>query len=380
MDEIRIKPTCRFFRGDAPCSPNKLRDKECPTCDEFDPIRERILLIKLGAPGDVLRTTSLLPPLRRWYPQSEITWLTRENALPLLDNLPSIDRPLSLESDGFLQLRGEWFDICINLENDPLAASIANRVNSDELIGFRLSERGKLFATNKEARRWLQMASFDRLKKENTRSYQAIMRGILEVPQETIDPIQIRLRDSETAWAEEFLDDWGMDSFSPVAFNTGSGDRWKTKRWPMESFLELGLMLHDDANGRILLVGGPLEDEANSLLAAERPDLFVYPGVLDLRHFMALLSKTRLIVSADTMALHIGLGLQVPTVGLFGSTSAPEIEELGPLTKVVSPVDCICCYLKECDKQPFCMDVLTAKMVATRIREMKWLEQPTAKD
>ncbi|MCA9442650.1 MAG: glycosyltransferase family 9 protein, partial [Candidatus Omnitrophica bacterium] len=187
-------------------------------------------------------------------------------------------------------------------------------------------------------------------------------------------------RDSEIKWAKDFLHDLGMSSFSPVAFNTGSGDRWKTKRWPMESFLELGLMLREDAGGRILLVGGPIEDEANSLLATERPDLFVYPGVLELRRFIALLSRTRLIVTADTMALHIGLGLQVPTVALFGSTSAPEIEAAGPLEKVVSPVDCICCYLKECDKQPFCMDVLTPEMVAKRIEEANWLTQPSMKD
>ncbi|MCA9419077.1 MAG: hypothetical protein KC917_22575, partial [Candidatus Omnitrophica bacterium] len=70
----------------------------------------------------------------------------------------------------------------------------------------------------------------------------------------------------------------------------------------------------------------------------------------------------------------------VPTVALFGSTSAPEIEAAGPLEKVVSPVDCICCYLKECDKQPFCMDVLTPEMVAKRIEEANWLTQPSMKD
>ncbi len=375
MEEINIKPTCRLYRGDTPCTPNKLRGKECPTCDEFDPIKERILLIKLGAPGDVLRTTALLPAIRRRYPQSEISWLTRRDSAPLLENLSDIDKVLILENDGFLMPQGEWFDWCINLDNDPLAASMANQVRGDELTGFRMSERGKLFATNKEARGWLQMACFDRLKKENTRSYQSIMRGIIGVPTDEIDPVQISLRDSEIEWATGIVYDLGMESGTPIAFNTGSGSRWVTKRWPMESFLELGLLLHEDGGGKIFLVGGPIEDEANALLAMERPDLFVYPGTFEVRKFMALLSRMRLIVTADTMALHVGLGLQVPTVALFGSTSAPEIESSGPLIKVISPVDCICCYLKECDKVPFCMDELTPDIVAKRIEEKAWLSE-----
>lgn len=375
MDDLKIKPTCRHYRGDVPCVPNKLRDKECPTCDEFDPVKERILLIKLGAPGDVLRTTALLPALRRRSPQSEITWLTRENAVPLLENLPNLDRVIVLEHDGFLQLQGEWFDQCINLDNDPLAAAMAIQVRADEVTGFRLSERGRLCATNTESRRWLQMACFDRLKRENTRTYQSIMRGILDLPPDEIDPIQIRLDESETMWAQKFLEDLGFGDRRPFAFNTGSGDRWKTKRWPMSSFLELGMQLGEAAGGKILLLGGPVEHEDNALLAMERPDLFVYGGVVPLRKFMALVGRTRLLVTADTLAMHIGLGLQIPTAALFGSTSAPEIEESGPLLKIVAPVDCICCYLKECDKEPFCMDVLTPERVRMAVEEAGWLSE-----
>jgi len=357
-----------------------LRDKECPTCDEFDPVKERILIIKLGAPGDVLRTTALLPAIRRRFPQSEITWLTRREAAPLLENLWEIDRLLVLEENGFLMPQGEWFDWCINLDNEPVAASMASQVRADEISGFRLSERGKIFATNKEARKWLQMACFDRIKKENTRSYQSIMRGILGIPDDEIDPIRISPRDSEIEWAKQFLEDLGIETSAPIAFNTGSGDRWITKRWPMESFLELGLLLCEQAHGRILLVGGAIEDEANKLLAMERPDLFLYPGVLSMRRFMALLSRTRLLVTADTLAMHIGLGLQIPTVALFGATSAPEIEASGPILKLVSPVDCVCCYLKECDKEPFCMDVLSPDLVAKGIEETGWLSERSIKE
>lgn len=117
-----IHYSCRHYRGDVPCLPNKERGRECPTCEEFDPITDRIALIKLGAPGDVLRTTSLLPGIRRHWPGCEITWLTRLDSAPLLQNI-GLDRILTLEEEGVLQMLGEKFDVVINLDNDPLAAA-----------------------------------------------------------------------------------------------------------------------------------------------------------------------------------------------------------------------------------------------------------------
>jgi hypothetical protein len=52
---------CRFFLGDRPCLWAQA-DGLC-TCDRYGPIKERILIVKLDAIGDVPRSTALLPPL-----------------------------------------------------------------------------------------------------------------------------------------------------------------------------------------------------------------------------------------------------------------------------------------------------------------------------
>jgi hypothetical protein len=73
------------------------------------------------------------------------------------------------------------------------------------------------------------------------------------------------------------------------------------------------------------------------------------------------------------LALHVGLGTGVRTVALFGPTSCPEIEDCCNLVKVEAPVDCVCCYLKECDRQPFCMDALEPKIVYDAIVDSGWM-------
>ena len=58
---------CRFFLGDRPCVWHKLSGVLC-TCEHYEPVEERLLLVKLDAMGDVLRSTALLPPLAEVHP------------------------------------------------------------------------------------------------------------------------------------------------------------------------------------------------------------------------------------------------------------------------------------------------------------------------
>ncbi|HVO76072.1 MAG TPA: hypothetical protein VMT35_18755, partial [Ignavibacteriaceae bacterium] len=77
-----VKIDCRFLRGDIPCKPNKLYGVHCvdekgKDCSYYDPIKEKILIIKLGAIGDVIRTTPLLERIKKDYPKAKIFWLTK---------------------------------------------------------------------------------------------------------------------------------------------------------------------------------------------------------------------------------------------------------------------------------------------------------------
>jgi heptosyltransferase-2 len=69
-----LKRDCRWFRGDVPCKPHKqfgvhCVDEQGRSCEHYDRLTSRILIIKLGAIGDVIRTTPLLHRLKHEFPQ-----------------------------------------------------------------------------------------------------------------------------------------------------------------------------------------------------------------------------------------------------------------------------------------------------------------------
>ena len=83
-----------------------------------------------------------------------------------------------------------------------------------------------------------------------------------------------------------------------------------------------------------------------------------------------------LIVTGDTMALHAALALGKKVVGLFGPTSAAEIEMYGRGIKLTGTVDCLCCYQVSCARNPACMDTISPEMVLRAIKKLLTKEYP----
>lgn len=77
-----VKTDCRNYQGGMPCIVHKKTGITCEHCSAYDAIKTRIPIIKLGAIGDVLRTTSILPALLHKYSSAEITWITKANTHP----------------------------------------------------------------------------------------------------------------------------------------------------------------------------------------------------------------------------------------------------------------------------------------------------------
>ena len=121
MELKDVKFDCKYFRGEIPCLPNKQRGKVCDTCDEYTPIKTRILIIKLGALGDVIRTTPLVVKYRELYPNSHITWVTLSP-----DILPkeSIDKILKYGFDAVNYVGYQKYDIAINLDKELEACAM----------------------------------------------------------------------------------------------------------------------------------------------------------------------------------------------------------------------------------------------------------------
>jgi heptosyltransferase-2 len=180
-----------------------------------------------------------------------------------------------------------------------------------------------------------------------------------------------RLTRDEIAQAEQQLRSLGAQpGVALVGLATGAGGRWPLKQWREDGFAELieRLLTTHAGKVQIVLLGGPEEREKNARLKKRFGSSVIDAGCENpVRRFAALIGCCDVVVTGDTLAMHLALALERRTVVLFGPTSHHEIELFGLGEKVYPAMDCLCCYLTACDKKPNCMDEITTSMVHSAV-------------
>lgn len=254
-----------------------------------------ILIIKLGALGDVVRTTPLLRRL-----SGRITWVTDAECLPLLAGAPRLDRVLPLSEAS--SLRGRPFDWVVNFDEDLRACRLAASVSARRRTGARLDDGRVAYCADSAP--WFDMSlvsrlgreAADRLKSRGRRSYQDYLFAACGLDfrgEEYVLPVR-----PASAPADK------------VALEARAGEKWPMKAWPgfpalAESLREEGL----------------------------RP--FLLKPRRRLADYLADINQASLVVAGDTLAMHVGLALRKQVVALFTCTSPEEIHGYGRLTKLV---------------------------------------------
>jgi lipopolysaccharide heptosyltransferase III len=372
---------CKYFRGDRPCVFHKETGVLC-LCDHYSPVEERVLIVKLDAMGDVLRSTALLPALAEVHPRAAITWLTRKESAPLLERNPYVAEILELGAEASIQLQARVFDRVINLDAGKTSAGLASLARSPRKDGFVLDERGVVQPTNDAARRWLEAGVFDDIKRLGTDTYQDRMAQILGLEGRRHRYI-LELDATERQHAGRHLASIGVDPARPViGLNTGAGGRWPLKQWREDGYLELVARLaRVDPEIQFVLLGGPSEHARHERLRSRSSVPLLDSGCDNpVRHFAAIIDHCHVVVAGDTLAMHIALALEKRTVVMFGPTSAPEIEMYGLGEKVIPDMTCLSCYKTSCDFVPNCMDLISTDMMeAAVLRQLSAVrERPAA--
>lgn len=363
-----FKQDCRHFLYDRPCKYHKINYAICDNCQYKENTETKILIIKLDALGDVLRTMSILPPLKKKYPRSLITWITRTNAIPLFDNVEFVDEVLDY-TDPFTThlLQTVNFDLVINPDANKAAALLASFARAEEKRGFIIGSSGKIIASNDKAYEWFLMGLNDEAKKRNTKTYQQIILDMLELDKnESYIPLQ--LNGDELKKSGEFCKKNKLSTKRPViGLNLGAGGRWQNKVWPVKYFESLiGHMLKKKL--QIVLLGGINEKQKMHRLKQKFGNKIVSGGYNNtLRDFFPILNVCDVLVSSDSMAAHAGLALGKNVVVFLGPTSINEFETYGRGIKLHADMDCLVCYRSVCEKKPSCMDSLHPEIVQDSI-------------
>lgn len=355
-DPIVFKEDCRHFRGDIPCRPHKREGVHCADCAHYAPTDRNILIIKLGAIGDVIRTTPLLRRLRAEYPGGRIWWLTlTPEVLP-----EDVDYKLRFDMAGVISLLAVRFDIAINLDKDREACALMDRLVAGVKKGFTL-RNGICAPIDADAKHKFLTGIFDDLNKANTKHYVEEMFEVCGYDWRG-EEYMLSVGEVFDLDAAARAQDHDLDPAQPViGLNTGCGGRWTSRLWPDRYWVELAAALKD-AGMQPLFLGGEQEHEKNERLAAATGGLYV--GHYSLQRFIALMNRCDVIVSAVTMAMHLAIGLRKPLVLFNNIFNSREFELYGRGEILEPSKPCTCFFMPTCTNEQYrCMEHLEVERV-----------------
>ena len=328
-----------------------------------------ILIVKTAALGDVLRTTSILPGLRSASPEAAVTWATAPAAVDLVRTHPLVGEVVALDAsrpddvDAWTsRLARRAFERVISLDDEAPLCRLASRMKCERLSGAYQRPDGTLAYTDDTAP-WFDMgllsvhgkARADELKVLNQKSHPQILAEMLGIE---MGKPELHLPGDARESAREFARRRGLGPGAPViGLNTGAGGRWTSKQLPVERTVALARLVHEALGGRVrfLVLGGESEVERNRAILTALSTAGLAESTVDagcdnpLLAFAARVGLCNVLVTSDSLALHVAVALDVRVVAFFAPTSGAEIELYGRGEKVVSTAPDYCSYRADAD-------------------------------
>jgi heptosyltransferase I len=298
----------------------------------------KILILRVGAMGDVLHALPAVAALRRARPEWKMDWVVDPRWAPLLVNGEgegSIVRrvhlaetklwskapasPATMRSilDLRSALRRESYDLAVDMQGTLRSAVIGRMSRSTRLVGYS-DPREALAAT------------FYKTKLER-RGRHVIEQGAAllgEACGVALEPGGVELPHEAWAdhWAEEVVGDRRV---CLLAASAG----WAAKCWAVQNYGALAVELK--AMGMDVVVNAPRKDDALAAAVVEASGGAARVVVCNVTGLIALLRRTALLVGGDSGPMHLAAALGIPVVALFGPTDPERNGPWGPGAKIV---------------------------------------------
>lgn len=290
----------------------------------------RLLIIRLGAFGDILHTLPLAADLAA--AGHEVSWWCEDRWAPVLEGSPILTRihrlprrtlrdpatgwgqRLRVLHAAIAEVRVQGYDAVIDAQGLAKSALLARSLGAPLVMGHdrpRAREGAWLLADRRIASSQVHVIDQQR---DLARGLGRIPLGSWQFPLPAWTPERATVR----AW----LDAQGLRA--PWMLNVGAG--WPTKVWPearQEAFLRA---LGERGQPVVVVWGSPAERLVAERLVEATGHGRVAPST-SLPELCALLAHAAVLVSGDTGPLHAALAVGTPAVGLFGPVPA---ERNGP--------------------------------------------------
>lgn len=296
----------------------------------------KVLIVRVGAMGDVLHALPAVAALRRARPEWTIDWVVDPRWAALLVNDEgqgtAVGRvhlaetrlwsqgPLSmatLRSVAGLRraLRREQYDLVVDMQGTMRSAVIGRMAGATAFAGYR--DPRERFAVRFYTKRLTRLGV-------HVVDQGAALLG--EACGVELEPAAVML--PRTAWAEEWAEREAVLSRPLCVLGAGGG--WGAKQWPVEKFGALAVRLR--AMGFDVAVNAPRRDDAVATKVVAVSAGAARMIVCNVAGLVALLRRTDLFVGGDSGPTHLAAALGVPLVALFGPTNPARNGPWGPGT------------------------------------------------
>jgi heptosyltransferase-1 len=331
----------------------------------------KILLVRLGALGDVVHAIPAAAALRKAFPDARIDWLVERTHREIVDLVTVIDRAIVLEAPtlkgwtlAVRELRQTPYDVAIDLQGLMKSAVLARASGAKRIIGFSIWH-----LREKTARPFYSEtveAEGGHVIRKNLRLLRAV--GVDE------QEIAFPLATPPSAALDRIRETVGDRRFALI----NPGAAWPNKRWPIERFGEVASFLRDVCGMTPIVLWGPAEDGFARAVTAASSGAAVLAPPTTITDLVAVARAAAIVVSGDTGPLHIAAAVGTPTVGLFGPTDPARNGPFAPGDVAVSRYDhCACHYDRRCHHDRWCLaDVTVAEVCAVAQGRLRSILSP----
>lgn len=311
-----------------------------PPFDREHPPRS-ILVVRLGAVGDVVRTLPAVRLLRRTWPAARIAWAVESGPAPLVAGHPDVDEALVLERRRLIRearglrpaalttarayartVRAVGAELALDFQSSAKSGLVAWLSRARVRVGFDRGfdrEASHLFATHRVR---LDQARVHRVERAVALARAA---GADDGPRETDLALTAAERAAGRAAVRALAESRRAPSpadaarGAAIALAPFSSARQPWKRYPLERWADVARGLSTAGHAILVLAGPGEQDDARRLCAAAGPGAHVAdPG--GLRALAAFVAACDLFVGGDTGPMHIAWATGVPVVAVYGPT------------------------------------------------------------
>jgi len=317
------------------------------------PAAKKILMIKMGAVGDLIMASSFFEVARQNFPQARISHLVSDQLIPTVKENPNIDQFIPANSDALYKggwfsrlrevfrlvslLRKERFDMVFVLHWAWQFNLLAFLCRIPVRVGFK-RKWGRVFLTHRVRPREDQ---------NNREAYLNLLR-VFGVPTR-YQKSHYYLSEQQDRFLDTFVDEhWIVADEQLIALAPGGGRNIKqamlTRLWPVDRYMELIGNILRAGPYRIVLIAGPGDGEVIQSI------LDRYPQCIDTRTLSfgekaSILRRCRLLVGNDSAPIHMATAMNIPTYSLWGPTNPKRYGDPSPLhIPFFKKIECSPCY------------------------------------